>query len=141
MAMTTGPAAIVEGAAALVLAQVLAGSLRDGLTLRQLLTDSGLRVEQIGLALAAEAELRRTGALWRMQQSISASGNAATRPETVLGQSERMTTKQAAEFLHLTERRVRQLAAAGDIPSTRIGRGHVFDGVAVLAFADARAAA
>ena len=37
-----------------------------------------------------------------------------------------MNSKQAAEYLKVSERRIRQLAKKGDLPCQKIGRDYIF---------------
>jgi excisionase family DNA binding protein len=136
---TAGPVAIVEACGALVLAQVLADCLVDGLKLQTLLLKSGLTPAEVEAGMAAAAALRDAGAtrLERMA-SISASGNAETRFPRDRASSVSMTTKDVSRVLGLGERQIRNLAAAGDLPSARVGAAYSFDRADVLAFRDAR---
>lgn len=45
-----------------------------------------------------------------------------------------MTLYQAAELLHTSERRVRELASRGSLPACRIGRAYRFDPEALRAW-------
>lgn len=129
--------AVIEGKAAFVLAYVLAGSLRNRLTLRELLDDAGLSEAERDAALAAAAALAEAGGQWREAQ-LPRCGNAATRGSGELAPSGEIDVAMTSTLLRISARRVRQLAAAGDLPAVRTTRGWRFERSEVVAFRDRR---
>ena len=136
-----GTIAIIESRGALVLARVLSEGLRHGLTLQMFLLKSGLPPEDVEAGLRAAVALRDAGLTRLERTAASASGNAEALRKRSPAQSVSMTTNDVSLFLGVTTRRVRQLALAGDLPSSRVGRGYLFDRDAVLGFRAARWAA
>jgi excisionase family DNA binding protein len=139
-----GPVALIDGHAALTLAQVLAGSLRDGLSLNAVLADSGLKAEEQAEARAAARALAEAGRRWLVGQQAarsSDSGTAATRRNEGVLLSTPMSTKDAAAIIGLSPRRIQQLAARGAIGASLVGSRYLLDHDAVLAFCAARCAA
>jgi excisionase family DNA binding protein len=131
------PVAVIEARGALVLAQVLASCLRDGLSLKALLMKSGLSPAEVEAGLTAAVALRGAG-YSRLERIVAARGTAETPFPRDRAPSVAMTTKDASRVLGLCERQIRNLAAAGDIPSSKIGVAYAFDRADVLAFRDAR---
>jgi len=118
----SGPAAIVDGRGAFVLARVLAGSLRGGLKLRVLLAEIGLGPVDVEAAIAAASALADAGEAWREERRrFPLSGNAETSGSG--GEAESVDVSTAALLLRVTPERVRQLARAGDLDGTRTSRG------------------
>ena len=124
----TEPSAVIGGRAAFVLAGILEGSLRGRLSLRALLADIGVGERDQEVALEAEQALREAGDLWR--QAFPQSGNAATRGNdgpadfaAVKPPRSFLTSTEAAVVSGYTARRLRQLAAAGDVPAERTSNG------------------
>lgn len=138
--MVRGPAAIVGGCGALALSRVLRGQLHHGMNLRQVLAEMRLPAAEQAAAVSAAEALEDAGERWRLAR-FPQTGNAATCGNRVVAPSKVMSTQQAANLLHLSERRVRQLAAAGDIPASLVGSRYQFDHDAVLAFVGARRSA
>jgi hypothetical protein len=120
---------VIGGRAAFILAGVIEGSLRNHLSLRALLDETGVSDRDRELVLEAALALREAGEMWR--QSFPQSGNAATRGNDGPADSEAMkrtlvSSAEAASILRCSTRRARQLAAAGDIPAERTSRGWRF---------------
>lgn len=135
----TEPSAVIGGRAAFVLSSVLEGSLRNRLQLRALLVEIGVSDRDRELALEGALALREAGELWR--QSFPQRGNAATRGNGSLVPSESMlSVDEAAGIVRLSARRVRQLAAAGDIPAERTPRGWRLAHRDVVGYREAREA-
>ncbi len=136
----TGPVAMIGGEAAFVLAGILAGSLRGRLSLRALLEDIDLDPGRQALALEAQLALASAGESWRAQ--FPQRGNAATRgnDDGLLWEDDvvTVTVEAAAALLQRTPRRVRQYAAAGDIPADKTALGWRFRRDDVVGFRAAR---
>ena len=130
---------MIEARGALVLAQVLATCLRDGLNLKALLLKSGLSPVEVEAGLTAAVALRDAG-FTRLERvaAIAADGSAETPFPRDRASSKPMTTKDVSRVLGLGERQIRNLAAAGDLPSARVGAAYSFARADVLAFRDAR---
>jgi len=138
-----GPVAIIEGRTALVLSRILAGSLRQRLTLRQLVAEMRLSPADQAAVLAAELALEDVGERWRIA-SLPQRGNAATggNDEGVkeIGDRDTVTlinTASAARVAGRSERRIRQLAKAGDLPADKTAHGWMFRREDVIAYRDA----
>lgn len=104
-------AAVVSGWPAWAVTWVLRRHLADDLDQLERLSD-GLPGDRRQEILDAFADLEAAAEDWR----ASANGNAETPDAETVASSptdELLTTRQAAEMLDLTPRRVRQLAAAG----------------------------
>ena len=129
-----GPAAIIGERGALALSRVLRGQLHHGMSLRQVLTEMRLPAADQAAALEAAAALEDVGETWRLECLRQSSGTAATSGNRVRAKSVSMSTLQAAHLLHLSVRRVRQLAAAGDIPASLVGGGYLLDQADVQAY-------
>jgi len=136
-----GPSAVIDGCGALALSRVLRGELHHGMSLRQVLADMRLPAADQAAALEAAAALEEAGETSRLERLRQSSGTAATSGNRVRAKSVPMSTLQAAHLLHLSVRRVRQLAAAGDIPASLVGGGYRLDQADVQAYREARSAA
>ena len=133
------PSAVVGGRGALVLARLLRGSLGRGLSLRQYVAEMRLSPEDQAAVLEAAAALEEAGEVWRLGRlARKARGNSATGGnDDGLRSGQAMSTDAAAAVLSLSPRRVRQLAAAGDLPAVRGPRGWMLDRRAVLSYREA----
>ncbi len=114
--------AVIPGRAALILAAVLRGSLRQGLALRQLVVEMRLSVADQEAVLAAEQALEDCGQRWRISQLAEIRGNSETSGNgsgvaSELDMGAVLSTSSAARIVGRSERRVRQLAVAGDLPA------------------------
>ncbi len=123
-----GPAALVIGYPAVVFTVVLRDLARRGYFGRLAPAD---RAEVLQLI----ADIERVGVAWQTKRSAA---SAPGSPETPLAlavasspQHEALTVEEAARMLHLTPRRVRQLAAGG--LGTKRGHTWQLDRAAVLA--------
>jgi excisionase family DNA binding protein len=137
--------AMIEGRAALVLAAILAGSLRDRLTLDRLLDRMELDLASRAAALRGWRVLEEAGESWRRQatQPISARGNAETGGSAPalasIPLASPFDSRQAGLVLGCSTRRVRQLAARGDLAGVRTAGGQwLFERQAVVDFRDRR---
>jgi hypothetical protein len=132
----TEPSAMVGGRAALVLTAVL-----NRRSLKRELEDIGFGEADQAAALEAALALAEAGESWRWSR-LPRRGNAETRGNGVSPDSDVMVTvADAASLLRLSERRVRQLATAGDIPGERTSLGWRFAHRDVAGLRDRRAAA
>lgn len=130
--LIAGPAVIMEGYSALVLAVILRGLARRGQF------DTLAATPRANL-LQTIAALERVGALWRVEQErISGDGSSETppAPEDAPSLQEHMTIEEAAMVLKVTPRRMRQLAAGG--LGTKHGHTWLVDRSAVLAEVERR---
>lgn len=120
-------AAVVSGVAAFVLAGLLERHCRG-------------RIANLPGDLREPAEdalraLERAGAMWA-SASTSGSGRLSPGPEDRVlasGPMNELSVKEAALELHLSDRRVRQLVAAGTLPARLVGRTWMIDVAAIAA--------
>jgi excisionase family DNA binding protein len=127
------PAAMIGGRAALVLTAVL-----NRRSLKRELEDIGFSEGDRAAATEAAIALAEAGESWRRSR-LPQSGNAATRGNDLsLALEPMVTVDEAGVLLGLGSRRVRQLAAAGDIPAERTSRGWGFVRSDVVGFREAR---
>jgi hypothetical protein len=124
-----GDVAIIEGRAAFRLSQLLARSLRQGLNVRQIVAEARLSPEEQAAVLCAELALSAAGERWR-----KSSGNSATRGNDDALPCEAMSVTAAARVIGRSPRRVRQLAAAGDLAAEKTPRGWMLDRREVVAY-------
>jgi hypothetical protein len=134
-----GPAAIVEGRAALILSRLLAGSLEGGglrrrLTLRQLVAEMRMAPADQEAVLRAELALEDAGERWRLAQ-FPRRGNSETRGNEDDLACEAMSTRAAAQVIGRTPHRVTQLIRAGVLSAVRTPRGWALDRREVLEYA------
>ena len=136
----TGPLVVLEGRPAFLLSAVLSGHLRNRHSLRSLLAEIGVDESDQAVAIEAALSLTEAGEEWRRSR-LPQRGNAETRGNGVSPDSDVMVTvADAASLLRLCERRVRQLATAGDIPGERTSRGWRFARRDVVGLRDRREA-
>lgn len=139
------PTALIDGRGAYGLSLVLAASLRDGLTVEQLVRQMRFPPEVAAAAVAAERVLEDTGERWRIARRPEPlpAGNAGNEdlsafiPEPV----SMIPTSTASEILSRSQRRVCQLARAGVIVGERTPDGWLLDAESVHAYAKQAAAA
>ena len=140
--LVEGPVAQINGQAAFVLSRVLAKGLAGRVSLMKLLEASGASESDKQAALEGALMLQSAGIRWRELQPVSAGGNAATRGKADgLDSQVMVTVPEAAVLLQRSRRRVRQLAAAGDIPAERTSSGWLLSHRGVVGFRDRRQAA
>ncbi len=137
--------AMISGPAAYALARVL-----DPRKVADDLADKGYDNRWRDLARLAIDAIHIEAARWRsdakehLARAASARGPEQVPKEGELSSSQAMesiTTSQAANILGVSSRRVRTLAARGDIPGKRSGRDWRLEGAAVAALATERKAA
>jgi hypothetical protein len=132
-ASLVGPAAIIDGRAALILSQLLARSMRQGLSVRQIVAEARLSSADQAAALRAELALEDAGERWRIAQR-KPSGNSATPGNDAALPSEAMSVTAAARVIGRTDRRVRQLIKAGDLSAVLTPRGYMLDRREVVSY-------
>jgi excisionase family DNA binding protein len=112
----TGDVALIRGSSALRLARLLAEELTGGL--EATLVRRGVGPEARARVLRAYHALEQAGGAWLEERNAAAAGgNAATGGnELDLPSEEWMGTNKTALRLGVSPRRVRQLAATGELP-------------------------
>jgi hypothetical protein len=124
-----GDVAIIEGRAAFRLSQLLARSMRQGLNVRQIVAEARLSPEEQAAVLCAELALNSAGERWWKH-----SGNSATRGKEDDLPCEAMSVTAAARVIGRSPRRVRQLAAAGDLAAEKTPHGWMLDRREVISY-------
>lgn len=135
-------AALVPGRAALILAAILRGSLRNGLSLNLLLADMGLDPVNQAAAFDAYRALEETGERWRCAQ-LPQRGNAETGDDEIGVASDSLImvdSTEAGTLLGIGPRRVTQLAAAGVLEGTKTAHGWRFPRSEVVGLRELRQA-
>lgn len=136
---TIGDVAVIDGRTAELLARLLRGSLRHGLSLQRLASELGMTAEDVEAALLGQLALEQAASWHRAR--LPRAGNAETRGSSVRVASEQMLDSQrVAALLGRSDRRVRQLAKAGDLPGQRGPFGWRFTPADVAGFRERRAA-
>jgi hypothetical protein len=128
-----GDVAIIEGRAAFILSQLLARSMRQGLNVRQIVAEARLAPVDQAAVLRAEVALEEAGERWRAAQRKQR-GNSVTAGSGDVLPSEAMSVTAAAQVIGRSPRRVRQLAAAGDLAAVMTPRGWMLDRRDVVAY-------
>jgi hypothetical protein len=131
------PSAVIDGRAALVLAHVLARCLHNRAPLRTVLSEMKVAPDVREAVLAAELALEEAGERWRIgelarKQRAAISSNAETS-----GNGSVVASRGDGDRLHC---RVRQLAAAGELPGVLTSRGWTFERADVIAYRDSNGA-
>jgi hypothetical protein len=130
--------AVIDGRAAPLVAQMLAGELRGRMPLRRIVAEMRLSPADQAAVLAAELALEDAGERWRIA-SLPQRGNAETRGNAEpLASEEMVTTAHAAQVLGVPPRRVRQLRKAGDLRAVSSPGGWSFDRAEVIAYGTRR---
>jgi hypothetical protein len=128
-----GPVAIVDGRAALILSHLLARSMRQGLSVRQIVAEARLSPDDQAAALRAELALEDAGQRWRIAQR-KPSGNSETGGNDADLACFSMSVTEATQVIGRSPRRVRQLAAAGDLSAVKTPRGWMLDRREVISY-------
>jgi hypothetical protein len=136
-----GTVAVIDGRAALILSTILAGSLRDRLTLDLLLQRMQLDPASRAAALRGWRALEEAGETWRRLprgRNVEARGSGSAVPSQSMASPSVLNSRGAAGLLSLSARRVRQLAARGDLAGERTSGGWLFEREEVVAFRERR---
>lgn len=134
-----GPSAVITGLHAIVLARFV---FADDQVLGQVPVElQPAAADAVAAIRDAATEAMRGAVLDQRFRSVSANGNTETRDGLDVAPSAQISSEEAATMLGMTPRRVRQLAAAGDLAGTKTAGRWLLNHDDIQACADRRRAA
>jgi hypothetical protein len=138
LATAVGLGSLVHGYSAVVLADLLDRHGPDQLVRLQQSVDAGhLPVGYLHEVTQCWADIRAAAALWRSMRSrpaVAAADGSVSSPVTATPGAlavEMLDTDQAADLLHVTPNRVRQLIRGGELTGRKAGRTWLVSGASI----------